>query len=171
MELPNRYRFRVKGIQPKTDSSFICCQENNIELGQTFGSAVILISYCSIKLFAFGDKHKIAVSLITEHNHSSLHAVALELKHSMKTQKLILRFDFSVKSVSTKYMNHFRIQYPMRGLVREQKYDDVVEVLIHYDYASAHTARATQTVVENAEYTQLDHPPNSPDLVTCDFFI
>ncbi|KAA6403201.1 MAG: hypothetical protein EZS28_001278 [Streblomastix strix] len=56
------------------------------------------------------------------------------------------------------------------GPVREQEYDDGAEVLIHYNKAPARTARATQTAVENAEYTQLPHPPYLPDLARSDFF-
>ncbi|KAA6389125.1 MAG: putative mariner mos1 transposase [Streblomastix strix] len=65
----------------------------------------------------------------------------------------------------------YRILYPMRRLVLQQQFDDGAEVLIHYDNAPAHTVRATQTAVQNAEYEKLVHPPYSPDLAPCDFFL
>ncbi|KAA6396144.1 MAG: hypothetical protein EZS28_008331 [Streblomastix strix] len=39
-------------------------QVNNVELGQTFGSPVLLISYCSIELINFIEIYKIAVQFL-----------------------------------------------------------------------------------------------------------
>ena len=43
--------------------------------------------------------------------------------------------------------------------------------ILHYDNASAHTARLTVAFLEEEQVKLLGHPPYSPDLAPCDFFL
>ena len=44
-------------------------------------------------------------------------------------------------------------------------------LLLHHDNAAAHRAAATQDFLNGERIQQLDHPPYSPDLAPCDFFL
>jgi histone-lysine N-methyltransferase SETMAR len=44
-------------------------------------------------------------------------------------------------------------------------------LLLHHDNAPAHTARETQQFLQQQRVQQLGHPPYSPDLAPCDFFV
>ena len=44
-------------------------------------------------------------------------------------------------------------------------------LLLHHDNAAAHRANATQEFLQMEKVQQLDHPPYSPDLAPCDFFV
>ena len=44
-------------------------------------------------------------------------------------------------------------------------------LLLHHDNAAAHRAAATQDFLNGERIQQLDHPPYSPDLAPCDFFV
>ena len=43
--------------------------------------------------------------------------------------------------------------------------------LLHHDNASAHTAHSIRQFLAEKNITVLDHPPYSPDLAPCDFFL
>ncbi len=45
------------------------------------------------------------------------------------------------------------------------------ELTLHHDNASSHTCRLTKTYLENQGISNLPHPPYSPDLAPCDFFL
>lgn len=42
---------------------------------------------------------------------------------------------------------------------------------IHFDNARPHTAKLSQTYISKSSFTLLEHPPYSPDLAPCDFFL
>ena len=44
-------------------------------------------------------------------------------------------------------------------------------LLLHHDNAAAQRAAATQDFLNAERSQQLDHPPYSPDLALCDFFV
>ena len=44
-------------------------------------------------------------------------------------------------------------------------------ILLHHDNASSHTALRTREFVENYHAGTLPHPPYSPDLAPCDFWL
>ena len=44
-------------------------------------------------------------------------------------------------------------------------------LLLHHDNAAAHRAAATQEFLQVEKIQQLEHPPYSPDLAPCDFFV
>lgn len=44
-------------------------------------------------------------------------------------------------------------------------------ILLHQDNASAHTAKQTMSFLDSEEVELVTHPPYSPDLAPCDFFI
>ena len=44
-------------------------------------------------------------------------------------------------------------------------------ILLHHDNASAHTANATIQFLESTEVKLMTHPPYSPDLAPCDYFL
>jgi histone-lysine N-methyltransferase SETMAR len=43
------------------------------------------------------------------------------------------------------------------------------EVLLHYDNARPHTARATLEIIQDLQWKLLEHPPYSPGLAPSDF--
>ena len=43
--------------------------------------------------------------------------------------------------------------------------------MLHHDNAPAHTALSTRQLLANKQVTVLDHPPYSPDLAPCDFWL
>jgi transposase len=43
--------------------------------------------------------------------------------------------------------------------------------LLHHDNAPSHTSVLTQQFMANYEMTVIPHPPHSPDLAPCDFFL
>ena len=44
-------------------------------------------------------------------------------------------------------------------------------ILLHHDNASSHTALRTREFLENSGLKTLPHPPYSPDLAPCDFWL
>ncbi|KAI6661399.1 hypothetical protein LOD99_13270, partial [Oopsacas minuta] len=44
-------------------------------------------------------------------------------------------------------------------------------ILLHHDNASSHTAIRTRELLENSGLKTLPHPPYSPDLAPCDFWL
>ena len=44
-------------------------------------------------------------------------------------------------------------------------------LLLHHDNAAAHNAAATQEFLHTERVQQMEHPPYSPDLAPCDFFV
>ena len=44
-------------------------------------------------------------------------------------------------------------------------------ILLHHDNASSHTARATTAAVQRLQFDICPHPPYSPDLAPCDFYL
>lgn len=47
----------------------------------------------------------------------------------------------------------------------------VSNLILHHDNASSHTAALTKVYLENQKVEVLDHPPYSPDLAPCDFYL
>ena len=47
----------------------------------------------------------------------------------------------------------------------------VSRLLLHHDNASSHTALRTREFLENSGLKTLPHPPYSPELVPCDFWL
>jgi histone-lysine N-methyltransferase SETMAR len=45
------------------------------------------------------------------------------------------------------------------------------DLLLHHDNAPAHTARETRQFLEQQRVKEVGHPPYSPDLAPCDFFV
>ena len=44
-------------------------------------------------------------------------------------------------------------------------------LLLHHDNAAAHRVASTQEFLHAEKVHQLEHPPYSPDLTPCDFFV
>ena len=64
--------------------------------------------------------------------------------------------------VLRKLKNNYKSRRPKTGL----KY-----VRLLHDNASAHKARIVTDILESEKVTVLPHPPYSPDLAPCDFFL
>ncbi|KAA6391666.1 MAG: hypothetical protein EZS28_012808 [Streblomastix strix] len=56
-------------------------------------------------------------------------------------------------------------------MVREQNYGDDAVVMVHNDNAPAHNTHVTQRSANNAEFSRIGHPPYSPYLDPCNFFL
>lgn len=60
---------------------------------------------------------------------------------------------------------HDRVRRSRRALWRDKSW------LLHHDNAPAHTALSVRQFLANKQITALDHPPYSPDLAPCDFWL
>lgn len=45
------------------------------------------------------------------------------------------------------------------------------KIVLHHDNASSHTSALTRAYLENEKIDLMDHPPYSPDLAPCDFYL
>ena len=45
------------------------------------------------------------------------------------------------------------------------------QIFFHHDNAPAHTAKTVTTILGDFRWEILSHPPYSPDLAPCDFFL
>ncbi|CAI6357430.1 unnamed protein product [Macrosiphum euphorbiae] len=48
---------------------------------------------------------------------------------------------------------------------------NLTQLLLHHDNARPHCSRATMTAIESLGFQVIPHPPYSPDLAPCDFFL
>ena len=48
---------------------------------------------------------------------------------------------------------------------------NVIKLMPHYDNASSHLARLTVEFHEQKQIEVIEHPPYSPDLSMCDFWL
>ena len=69
---------------------------------------------------------------------------------------------FYINAVLRKSKNYYKSRRPKTGL----KY-----VRLLHDNASAHKARIVTDFFESEKVTVLPHPPYSPDLAPCDYFL
>lgn len=58
----------------------------------------------------------------------------------------------------------------MRAM-RKKRAEYLAQVIFHQDNAPSHRASSTQTTIQQLGFEVLDHPPYSPDLSPCDFFL
>ena len=58
----------------------------------------------------------------------------------------------------------------MRAM-RKKRASRLLSVIFHHDNAQSHRAATTQTAVRQLGFELLSHPPYSPDLSPCDFFL
>ena len=58
----------------------------------------------------------------------------------------------------------------MRAM-RKKRAAELPTMILHQDNAPAHRAVATQDMIAKRSFEVLEHPPYSPDLAPCDFFL
>ena len=55
--------------------------------------------------------------------------------------------------------------------MRKKRAEHLPRMIFHQDNAPSHRAATTQTAINQLGFEILDHPPYSPDLSPCDFFL
>ena len=55
--------------------------------------------------------------------------------------------------------------------MRKKRPGTLPRTILHHDNAPSHRAALTQETIKNLGFELLDHPPYSPDLAPCDFFL
>ena len=60
----------------------------------------------------------------------------------------------------------------LRPAIRKKRPDFLQEgVILHHDNAPVHKSRVVSELVEGYSWELLEHPPYSPDLAPCDFYL
>lgn len=55
--------------------------------------------------------------------------------------------------------------------MRKKRAEYLPSIIFHHDNAPSHRAASTKTAIQQLGFEVLDHPPYSPDLSPCDFFL
>ena len=70
--------------------------------------------------------------------------------------------DWYVNNCLKEVFKKWQEKHPKSGLRR---------LLLHHDNASVHSAKATVQFLEESRVQTIGHPPYSPDLAPCDFYL
>jgi histone-lysine N-methyltransferase SETMAR len=75
------------------------------------------------------------------------------------------------KTVNAEWYTTKCLPYVFEKIIEKRPKTGIRGLLFHHDNASAHTANRTLDFLETNKVRLLTHPPYSPDLAPCDFFL
>ena len=75
------------------------------------------------------------------------------------------------KTVTSKYYLENVLPEVFDEFEKKREGQVVTNVMLHHDNASSHTANIVKEYLKQKHVTVLPHPPYSPDLAPCDFFL
>ena len=84
------------------------------------------------------------------------------LRHVVLEKGVSVNADWYVNTCLSQIVQQLNESRPRTG---------VKNLFLHHDNASSHTARITKEFIDSSGFTQLPHPPYSPDLAPCDYFL
>ncbi|GBP64078.1 Histone-lysine N-methyltransferase SETMAR [Eumeta japonica] len=64
-----------------------------------------------------------------------------------------------------------RLQTSTRGSRTEATWEVIARSAVLQDNASVHTARVSRQALKDTGFSEIDHPPYSPDLASSDYFL
>jgi [histone H3]-lysine36 N-dimethyltransferase SETMAR len=74
-------------------------------------------------------------------------------------------------TVTSKYYLNDVLPEVLKKFKKKKEGQAVTNVMLHHDNASSHTATIVKEYLAQERITLLPHPPYSPDLAPCDFFL
>lgn len=77
----------------------------------------------------------------------------------------------SGKTICAKYYRDHCLKPTIKKVMEERTNSGVKNMKILHDNAKPHIAKIVKTYLENEGITIIDHPPYSPDLAPCDFWL
>ncbi|XP_063386186.1 histone-lysine N-methyltransferase SETMAR-like [Cydia fagiglandana] len=84
----------------------------------------------------------------------------------------ILMIDYLPKRTTMNAEYYSNLLRQLRDAIKEKRRGKLSKgTLMLHDNAPVHTARTTQLVMKELGFGTIDHPPYSPDLAPCDYFL
>ena len=74
-------------------------------------------------------------------------------------------------TVNSKYYVNDTLPMVFDNFKKKRNRQTIRDVMLHHDNASSHTAKVITKYLKRERITLLPHPPYSPDLAPCDFFL
>ena len=82
---------------------------------------------------------------------------------------ILLDFLEGQKTITASYYE--KVLRKLSALAKKRRGKLHRQILFHHDNAPAHTAKTVTTTLREFRWEILSHPPYSPDLAPCDFFL
>ncbi|KAI6651412.1 Histone-lysine N-methyltransferase SETMAR-like [Oopsacas minuta] len=76
-----------------------------------------------------------------------------------------------IKTVTADWYTTVCLPKVITAIESQREKTGIRRILLHHDNASSHTAARTREFLENSGLKTLPHPPYSPDLAPCDFWL
>ncbi|GBP51803.1 Histone-lysine N-methyltransferase SETMAR [Eumeta japonica] len=105
--------------------------------------------------------------------------IAEELQISKKRVGEIIHEHMNMRKISARWVpkmltpfdKQWRLQTSTRGSRTEATWEVIARSAVLQDNASVHTARVSRQALKDTGFSEIDHPPYSPDLAPSDYFL